>query len=283
MSTRSLGRQLLRELSSRDEADEFFHPQAAWLHLKHKLGAFVDWHDAYFKGIRAMPGNSTCGPVELVKVRGLKLGILPINAALFCQDDHDHERLALGRRCLDASIGDPSLADADLKVALMHHPIQDLSVIERQHIRAGLVDHLDVILCGHLHEAGFASVGMWTERNLWCAAGATYQTRNWPNTAYYASFKADRLTIFPIRYEDQPREVWTLDRAARKLPTQASFPFLADQVQSFAFWIRRAPRYKRERESPIKRVHQEEKESDDWAVAQAFDFAGINKTGCPVL
>jgi len=223
---RSVGRQLLRELPSRDAADEFFHPDSPWLHLKHKLGPFVDWHDRYFRGVRSMPTNSTCGPVELVQVRGISLALLPINTALFCQDDNDHERLSVGRRCVDAAIVELNSLNADLKIALMHHPIQDLSVIERQHIRATLVDHLDVILTGHLHEAGFISVGMWTGRNLWCAAGATYQTRNFPNTAYYATFQTDHVTIFPIRYEDQPREVWTVDPSVFSFASrhELSFP-----------------------------------------------------------
>jgi predicted phosphodiesterase len=208
---RGVGRQLLRELPSRSEADDYFDPSNPKLHLTQKLGSYLHWHQVYFDGIRAMPGNSTCGPEELVRIRGRKLGILPINTALFCLDDRDHERLFVGRRCLDAALEELNRLDADLKIAIMHHPLQDLSDLERQHIRAGLVDNLDVILTGHLHEAGFAALDMWRGRNLYCAAGATYQTRDRPNTAYYATYDRDHITIFPIRYEDQPREVWTLD------------------------------------------------------------------------
>ncbi len=43
------------------------------------------------------------------------------------------------------------------------------------------------------------------------AAGAAYQTRKYPNRALYASLERDQLTIFPIRYEDEPEEVWTVD------------------------------------------------------------------------
>lgn len=222
---RDVGRQLIRELGSRTAADEYFHPDAPKLHLTHKLGAFLRWHQRYFDGIRTVPENSTCGPVELVQIRGQRLGILPINTALFCLDDNDHERLFVGRRCLDASLQELNGLRADIKIAFMHHPISDLSTLERQQIRAGLVDNLDVILTGHLHEEGYAVVGMWTARNLYCAAGATYQTRDWPNTASYATFDGGQVTIFPIRYEDQPREVWTVN------PSQ--FPDAARHEMSF--------------------------------------------------
>jgi predicted phosphodiesterase len=222
---RIVGRQLLRELPSRTAADEYFRPGALWLHLRHKLESFVSWHDRYFNGIRRMPNNSTCGPVEQIRVRGIRLGILPVNTALFCLDDDDHGRLSIGRRCFGDAVENHNLVGADLKIALMHHPLEFISAVENQSIRAGLVDHFDVILSGHLHRPSFAAVGMWTGRNLWCAAGATYQTRDLPNTAYYATFNTDHVTIFPIRYEDQPREVWTVDPSI--------FPYGRDHLASF--------------------------------------------------
>lgn len=231
---RVVGLQLTRELGSRTAADDYFHPDTPKLHLTQKLRAFLRWHQEYFDGIHAMPENSTCGPAELVQVRGRKLGISPINTALFCQDDTDHERLFVGRRCLDAALEELNRLDADLKIALMHHPLQDLSDLERQHIRAGLVDNLDVVLTGHLHEAGFAAVDLWRGRNLYCAAGATYQTRDWPNTAYYATFDRDHVTIFPIRYEDQPREVWTLDTSL--------FPY--ERGYEMTFLVPRGPNFR---------------------------------------
>jgi predicted phosphodiesterase len=208
---RALGSQLTRTFYDPDEADRYFAPGARKLHLREKLGSFRDWHDKYFDGIRKTPYDSTCGPVELIEVRGHRLGILPINTALFCQDDGDHDKLWVGRRCLDSALKELEVGGARLKLALMHHPVEFLSFLERQQIRASLVDHLDVILSGHVHEAGVVTVHMSNNRNLYCAAGATYQTRHFPNTAYYGTFHDDQVTIFPIRYEDQPREVWTVD------------------------------------------------------------------------
>ena len=43
------------------------------------------------------------------------------------------------------------------------------------------------------------------------AAGAAYQTREWPNRALYVTWRTTRSTVFPIRYEDDPQEVWTVD------------------------------------------------------------------------
>lgn len=207
---RQWGVQLSRTLS-RGDPDDYFAPGIPKLHLRYKLGPFLNWYRRYFDGIRAVAEDSTCGPVELVEIRGQRLGILPINSALFCQDDGDHDKLFVGRRCLDTALARLGQLDSTIRIALLHHPLDWLSSFERQSIRSSLIDHVDVILQGHLHEAGIAAVSMGTGRNLYCAAGAAYQTRQRPNTAYYATFDARRVEVFPICYVDQPREVWTLD------------------------------------------------------------------------
>jgi hypothetical protein len=43
------------------------------------------------------------------------------------------------------------------------------------------------------------------------AAGAAYQTRQWPNRALYVTYNGQELEVFPIRYEDSPTERWTVD------------------------------------------------------------------------
>jgi hypothetical protein len=101
---RDLGVGLARTLESREQADSYFNPAIPKLHLTQKQGAFLQWYNRYFDGIRALPVDSTCGPVEMVDVRGLTIGILPLNSALFCQGDDDHEKLWIGRRCLAAAL-----------------------------------------------------------------------------------------------------------------------------------------------------------------------------------
>jgi hypothetical protein len=68
-------------------------------------------------------------------------------------------------------------------------------------------------------------------QSLFCSAGAAYQTRKWPNRAMYGALNGKELTVFPIRYEDTPKEVWTVDPSL--FPTESkndyekSFPIPA--------------------------------------------------------
>ena len=202
---------LARTLGSGEEADRYFAPVLPKPHLTQKMGAFRAWYDDYFRGIRAMPADSTCGPVERIDVRGRGVAVLPVNSALFCIDDHDHAQLIVGRRCLDDAITALGAQDAALRVALIHHPLDWLSDIERSNIKSRLAREVDVILRGHLHENEVEGVQSAAGSVLHLAAGASYQTRQWPNRALYCTVDGAELRVFPIRYEDSPTEVWTVD------------------------------------------------------------------------
>ena len=202
---------LARTLGSREEADTYFHPDHPKAHMTLKLGAFLEWHNRYFEGVRSLANHTTCGPVDRVEVNGRRLAILPINSALFCQDDNDHDKLWVGRRCLDAALDEMKAVEADLRIALIHHPLEWLSTIENSNIEAALEESIDVLLRGHLHEARVDSVASAEVELLRCAAGAAYQSRKWPNRAFYVGFDGSNLTFYPIRYEDVSLPVWTTD------------------------------------------------------------------------
>jgi tetratricopeptide (TPR) repeat protein/predicted phosphodiesterase len=201
---------LARTLKS-DEAHLYFSPTLPKPQLTQKQGAFLRWYNEYFKGIRNLPDNSTCAPVEAVEIEGCRVGVLCLNSALFCQDDSDHEKLWIGRRCLEPAIESLQALNANLRVALVHHPLDWLSGHERSNIRTSLETSIDVLLRGHLHETEAQEVVSGRGNLLHVAAGAAYQTCDWPNRALYATFEDRHLTIFPIRYEDSPRELWMVD------------------------------------------------------------------------
>ncbi|KUL20440.1 SUMF1/EgtB/PvdO family nonheme iron enzyme [Chlorobium limicola] len=213
------GKHQLRTLADSDEADDYFDPAKSLplSHLVYKFQAFSEWYNDYFKTIRSFPTNTTCSPVEMVTINGNRIALLPLNSALFCIDNHDHEKLFIGRRCLDAAR--KQLDAADLKVALIHHPLDWLSSVERSNIKAALGESVDLLLQGHYHETETESIVSANGGYLKLAAGAAYQTRKWPNSAMYATFDGSGVTIFPIRYEDKPDEKWTLDTCLYPSPS----------------------------------------------------------------
>ena len=173
---RDAGIGLARTLGSREEADMYFAPGRPCPHMSLKQKAFWDWFGEYFDGVRERP-VSTCGPVDVLELGGARLGVLPINSALFCQDDHDHAQLWVGRRPLEARTNELQGLDADLRVVLIHHPLDWLADLERTNIRAKLQVTADVVLRGHLHETDVAQVISPQGGLVHIAAGAAYQTR----------------------------------------------------------------------------------------------------------
>ena len=112
------------------------------------------------------PETSTCGPVEAVGHRGHKIGILPVNSALFCQGDDDHAKLWVGRRCLDAGIEE--LRAARRRSERSRWSItRSIGSTTRSARTSGprSRSNVDLILRGHLHETDVESVaGVMGER-----------------------------------------------------------------------------------------------------------------------
>ena len=205
---RKMGKWSHRNLDNAEDANEYFDPEATFPQLRDKFQAFSSWYNDYFKTIRTFPTNTTCSPVEIVMINGLRIAVLPLNSALFCIGDQDLEKLFIGCRCLDAAR--MQLSGADLAIALIHHPLYWLNSIEQSNIEAKLEESVDLLLQGHYHQTSTKSIVAENGGYLKLAAGAAYQKEKWPKAAMYATFDGSGVTIFPIRYECSP-ERWTLD------------------------------------------------------------------------
>lgn len=115
---RALGVGLARTMGAREEADAYFGPSVPKPHITQKQRAFQHWYDQHFDGVRTFPKTSTCGPLEVVEIGSLTIGILPVNSALFCQGDDDHAKLWLGRRCLDTAVEELGKLGSALKLKI---------------------------------------------------------------------------------------------------------------------------------------------------------------------
>jgi hypothetical protein len=219
---RARGFGLSRTLGSYEEAQQFFQPSAERWHLK-KLEAFINFYDRFYKtGFegpgeprRAAPGLATA-QAEIVRVRGVELGVLPLNTAWFAQADDDSGKLFIGEPLLRAGMA--RIQHSPLRLAMMHHPLADLSEVERRTIEQLLQEHFHFVLRGHLHdnEAGYVSSAY--KQTLVLAAGAAYQGRVvYQNRAMLcdvdldASSRVVKVRPYPLRYEMTGHDRWTLD------------------------------------------------------------------------
>jgi predicted phosphodiesterase len=216
---RGLG--LVRTLQGKEEAEEYFDPLAPMHHMSDKLAAFAAWYNDYFSAAhRQFPKKSTCD-VNDISINGSWLAILSLNSTLFCHDDgKDYKNLYMGRRCLnEAKEQLEQLQACDLKIALIHHPLDWLHWSEEAHIQSALARSIDLLLQGHDHHPNFEKMETETGRYLKLAAGAAFQTKEYPHTAMYSTFEQNRVTIVPIRYKGSSGESWIVDTSRCSAPS----------------------------------------------------------------
>ena len=213
---------LASTLETEEKSTAYFKSGKPLKHIIYKLGAFRDWYNGYFDGIRKLPDDTTCDLVDVVDIRGQRVAVLQLNTALFSMGgDEDYHKLVLGRRSLQPALEEIQKLNVDLKIGLLHHPLDWLGDFERSNIKSALQGALDLLLRGHLHDTEVENVVSVSGALLHIGAGAAYQTRKWHNRSLYCTFHDGSVTVFPIRYEDHPHEIWTVDPSV--FPNEINF------------------------------------------------------------
>lgn len=104
------------------------------------------------------------------------IGFMGLCSSWMSHSDEDYGRLLVGL-CQLYSVLNP-IADADIKVALMHHPLGYVREFDAQDVEAILQQHCRLILRGHLHKQGSRVVTYNGNRTIEIAAGAAYDRSN---------------------------------------------------------------------------------------------------------
>ncbi len=167
---------------------------------------------------------------RLFDVRTLELGerrvaVLGLNSAWRCASDQDRGRLLLGepqvRLALELASG------ADLRIALLHHPLEWLAEFDRDDSGALLLDHCDFVLQGHLHLNAVTHVGSPDGRATVLSAGAQYATRRFPNmyTWVRLDLEASVGTVYLRRYSDARGGFWTRDSQSYRNAPEGAYSF----------------------------------------------------------
>lgn len=86
----------------------------------------------------------------LYNIGSHKVGISCFNSSWLCKDDNDRERLIVGQKQIEDSL--ELLNDCDVKLALMHHPIEFLIDFDREAVKDKLYKNYDVLFTGHVHQ-----------------------------------------------------------------------------------------------------------------------------------
>jgi predicted MPP superfamily phosphohydrolase len=146
---------------------------------------------------------------ELVEVNGVAIGVLGLNSSWMSAVNYDANKqvldqghLLVGERQLDMALEHTS--EADLRISLMHHPLDWLHSSERSRIKRRLSSECNFILHGHLHEPEVEIRRALSGTSVFIPTGALYHSREYPNGYNMVEYNhhTRHVTIHFRRYVD---------------------------------------------------------------------------------
>lgn len=149
--------------------------------------------------------------VRTLQRHSREISVLGLNSAWLSYGDHDRNHLALGERQVHQAI--KASLDADLRIAMLHHPFDWLQDTDHEACEALLMDHCDFVLHGHLHRVGLLMQRSPDARAMFVGAGACYEARQSRNSYNLVRLDLDTLggTVFLRSWSSNQGGFWTRD------------------------------------------------------------------------
>jgi len=171
---------------------------------EHFVNEYLDYDSPYADSAR-------CFYVKKIQVAGQRVAILGLNSAWLSASDEDRNRLLLGERQVRAALDETE--DADLRLAVLHHPFDWLQDFDRKDVEPILCSGCDFVLHGHMHQIGLLRASTPDAEAMIIAAGACYETRQYPNSYSFVHLNLNACTgtVYLRMYSDRQGGFWTKD------------------------------------------------------------------------
>jgi tetratricopeptide (TPR) repeat protein/predicted MPP superfamily phosphohydrolase len=207
-----------------------------WLTNERKRRKLQDPFWAFTKFVTGYTGQKSPDYADscVWPINGKKISIRGLNSALGCgRKEIEKGSLIIGEPQIRESAKD--LAEADIKIAVLHHPLDWLAEYDFIRIERPLRSSYDFILCGHTHrprvESSFSTQG----NAVIIPAGASYRKRI-ENSPHYTSsynfvhldFDKGTISVFLRRWNDERGE-WVEDISSSP---GGQFNFEMDKIKS---------------------------------------------------
>ncbi len=208
-------------LDSRDKVNQFLASQNRRVVLQ-RLRNYANFVNEYF-GPELTFDDDNYFYVKRFSIGGKKLAILGLNSAWLCGSDKDRDCILIGERQARAAL---KLAeDADIRIALLHHPFEWLKDFDRNDSAALLSTGCDFILHGHLHQTGVRQLRTPDSGAMIIAAGASYENREYPNCYNFVRLNTEPGKVVLRRYSDRSPGFWASDTLTYENAQDGTFVF----------------------------------------------------------
>lgn len=106
----------------------------------------------------------------------LRIGIACLNSAWCAEGDDDYKNILIGERQVDAAL--ERLEGCDLKIALIHHPLDWLKEFDRASIFERLLTGFNLVCTGHVHREQLTQTISQQARTVFLQANALFDGRD---------------------------------------------------------------------------------------------------------
>lgn len=204
---------LLSGLDSQDKIEDVLGHSATMRLLSARLEEYYAFTERFLGAARGWREDRPFR-VDVPEVEGIPVGVLQLNSAWAAGTDQDTGRLLVGEAQAHEALEQAS--DALLKVALLHHPLEDLK--ECDHRIQDLLEAPDgaaFILRGHLHRSRITVRQSPDGRVVELAGGALY-TGDYPMscTLTEVDLEEGRARVHFFRFSSEGRGFWRRDVTA---------------------------------------------------------------------
>lgn len=164
--------------------------------------------------------------VRVLDLLGRRVALLGLNSSWVSTSDQDETQgIVVGERQVRSALA--LAADADLKIALMHHSFDQLREFDRAEVEPMLSDGCDFILHGHVHRTNVLSLSGPGAKAMVVAAGARQAVRRYPNSYNFVQLNLATSTgsVYLRRYSDERGGFWTRDALTYRNASTGRYSF----------------------------------------------------------
>lgn len=142
---------IISSINSSDNLDGFIESNYENTVSLARLARYKDWEYYFYK--KHNDSNLEYSNFEysfVLNTPKRNIGVSCFNSSFLCYDDNDKGNLLLGRKQITNSL--MKIDDTDLKIAVVHHPLDFLNDFDKKDCKALIGKFYDVLLVGHVHE-----------------------------------------------------------------------------------------------------------------------------------
>lgn len=207
---------LSKALKSHDQVETWWNDEVKRMQLLQPFQAFYKFSKDY-----AGHDQPKLADILKMEIGGKKIALLGINSAWMCGRNKERGRFNdQGILCIgEPQIYEPlkQISDADIKIAVLHHPFDWLAPFDQSRVEVHLKRKCNIILHGHGHKPGISKIDDNFGYYVVIPAGACYDRRSTADSNYTFSYnfvhldlESNQGTVFLRRWSDQNRE-WRKD------------------------------------------------------------------------